>query len=609
MNYKSQPPDMDGHKTSSPPLTRLTLRIGVTGHRPNNLQFVDEEVLQREIKRVLEFLRETAAKLQLKAGPLHPKDPPVLRIISPLAEGADRMLVKVANTLGEQFDLQCVLPFSQEEYETDFKTQDSIDEFHLLLSKATSVLELDGSRETADCSDRAYEALGKTVLDHSDVMIAIWNGESGRRGGTSQVVGYAELLNIPLVWIHSKAPHVTTVKVGDGWVPWETGASKLSEQLSILFLPPESSDDSEKRRPDLLTGYFKEKNRKLRFGCLWKLFRNLFASKVPTTRSLDFPTILPQEVSQQIDSALINHYLWADRLADFYANVYRSAFVFNYLMSAFAVLFAFLAFLVAPDNHLAEGNHTGAQYLFTFAEVITLVAIMLVTSIGTRRHWHERWIDYRLLAEHLRQTQFLMALGRAPASVFRAPTNSSNCDPHHNWMYWHLQAIFRHSGMIRLKLDRNYLQTVRSFLNESIRGQINYHERNAKVIESLNHRMHIIGMGLFFLAFVSALLHFVIHEPPWPTVLTTLTIVGPSFGAALAAIRSQGEFDRLMKSSRAMSSQLESFSGRLTGVSLDNEDLSSVRLSELAVEGTQLMVKDVLSWRLVVEEKPLDLPS
>ena len=56
-----------------------------------------------------------------------------------------------------------------------------------------------------------------------------------------------------------------------------------------------------------------------------------------------------------------------------------------------------------------------------------------------------------------------------------------------------------------------------------------------------------------------------------------------------------------------MSSQLTSVCEKVR--SLNPNDMSSVKLTQLAVESAQLMVKDVLNWRLVVEEKPLDLPA
>jgi hypothetical protein len=267
-------------------------------------------------------------------------------------------------------------------------------------------------------------------------------------------------------------------------------------------------------------------------------------------------------------------------------------------MSAFAVLFAFVGYAF----HEQETIHS----VFPIVEVVIIISIILVTFLGIKRRWHERWIDYRLLAEYLRQAQFLMALGRASASVFRIPIHLSYGDPRSSWMYWYLQTIVRQSGIVRVKFDGNYLKAVASFLDESIKDQINYHHGNAKVSQKINERLRNLGLGLFFLAFAAAVLHLFLPEE-WLRLLTTLTIVGPSFGAAAAAIRSQGEFERLTKSSRAMSSQLTSVCEKLH--SLHPNDLSSAKLTHLAIESAQLMVKDVINWRLVVEEKPLDLPA
>ena len=49
-----------------------------------------------------------------------------LRIVSALAEGADRMAARAALDLGET--LEVVLPFAQKEYERDFETQESLKE-------------------------------------------------------------------------------------------------------------------------------------------------------------------------------------------------------------------------------------------------------------------------------------------------------------------------------------------------------------------------------------------------------------------------------------------------------------------------------------------------
>src|SRR5882762_4212220 len=112
MSNKTQPNSYSKTPNiSSPTPAALVLRLGITGHRPNNLQSGSTEMLSAQLRTVFEFLRETVHALHLKAGPTYLKETPVLRLISPLAEGADRLFVNVARILDGDFDLQCVLPF------------------------------------------------------------------------------------------------------------------------------------------------------------------------------------------------------------------------------------------------------------------------------------------------------------------------------------------------------------------------------------------------------------------------------------------------------------------------------------------------------------------
>src|SRR5258708_4882815 len=177
------------HNSTRPPRARLALRVGVTGHRPNKLQSAEGDLLGRRVRAVLEYLRETTFNLHGIQDSGYLSDPPVLRIISPLAEGADRLVAEVAIASDYGFELQCPLPFSRGAYESDFETAESRLQFRKLLGVANSILELDGSRETPERQNQSYEAVGRMVLSQSDVIIAIWDGEkSNLRGGTSQII-------------------------------------------------------------------------------------------------------------------------------------------------------------------------------------------------------------------------------------------------------------------------------------------------------------------------------------------------------------------------------------------------------------------------------------
>jgi hypothetical protein len=58
---------------------------------------------------------------------------------------------------------------------------------------------------------------------------------------------------------------------------------------------------------------------------------------------------------------------------------------------------------------------------FIAAELVLLGLIAFIYAIGRAHRWHERWIDYRLLAEYLRQLSFLMPLGPSELSSPHLP--------------------------------------------------------------------------------------------------------------------------------------------------------------------------------------------
>jgi hypothetical protein len=92
------------------------------------------------------------------------------------------------------------LPLPRDEYLLDFTSPASRTQFLRLLERAHEVIELPqiGSRP------EAYEAAGRYVLDHCDVLIAIWDGRVGQgRGGTASLVERARRFAVPIAWVHA----------------------------------------------------------------------------------------------------------------------------------------------------------------------------------------------------------------------------------------------------------------------------------------------------------------------------------------------------------------------------------------------------------------------
>jgi hypothetical protein len=100
-----------------------------------------------------------------------------------------------------------------------------------------------------------------------------------------------------------------------------------------------------------------------------------------------------------------------------------------------------------------------------------------------------------------------------------------------------------------------------------------------------------------------------------PNSLTLLAAVLPAFGAALAGIREQGEFLRVSKRSLAMHDRLVQFKEQLESLRKPKNPgdpppmLESGPVIEIAISVIQLMVDEVLDWRVVFQDRPLETPA
>jgi hypothetical protein len=157
------------------PLPLAPLVVGVTGHR--DLREEDVEQLEQVVGRVLdEFLRRSPAT--------------PLMILSPLAEGADRLVARVA--LRRDARLVVVLPMEETLYKETFKDQKSIDEFQELREDAESVVVISHTPCPDDLTrKRQYALAGACVARYSEILLALWDGEQEvDTGGTGQVVRF-----------------------------------------------------------------------------------------------------------------------------------------------------------------------------------------------------------------------------------------------------------------------------------------------------------------------------------------------------------------------------------------------------------------------------------
>lgn len=155
--------------------------IGVTGHRC--LKY--PEAVAALMERALD-----AIERELDVGGI--------RLLSALAEGADRLAAR-AVLRRQKGGLVAVIPMPVDQYLRDFDGPESRQDFASLLDRAHEIVSLNpvGTRENA------YLAAGTYILNHCQVLIAVWDEKRGRGvGGTADIVRRARRRGLPLIRIH-----------------------------------------------------------------------------------------------------------------------------------------------------------------------------------------------------------------------------------------------------------------------------------------------------------------------------------------------------------------------------------------------------------------------
>jgi hypothetical protein len=152
----------------------MTTRIGVAGHQ--NLPAAALDYIKNGIRTVL----------ATQARPLIG--------LSSLAAGADQLFAVELMAAGGL--LHAVVPCHG--YEDTFSDRDQV-VYRRLLGAATDTTYLSYFKP----DDNAYEAAGKWIAEHCDLLVAVWDGENARGlGGTADAVAHARRLgrDVRIVW-------------------------------------------------------------------------------------------------------------------------------------------------------------------------------------------------------------------------------------------------------------------------------------------------------------------------------------------------------------------------------------------------------------------------
>jgi hypothetical protein len=598
---------------SGPPRPRFVLSVGITGHRTNRLTPDLEAAARARTDRVLAAIATAAGQLAADGAAWFAPGAPELRLVSALAEGADRLCAEVA--LAQGYRLDAVLPFDRRVYADDFETEASLAHFDRLLGEASTRLELPGRRAEADA---AYSLAGGAIVATADLLIAIWNGEgSGGRGGTGDVVATALAQGKPVV-------HIPLDPTGEVRLLWQgrgaaSGAfhsalelpgeaadeDSLEAALGALLLPPEAPEERA-----ALAAFFAETEqlrvRRIEYPLLlaltgvqplrasaWRKAPYLAATRQDWAR---FDAARADRLDPDDYRLLEEAYAWADNLANRFAQFFRSGHVVNFTFSAIAVALALLGFLFGA-----------LKTLFVCLELVLIAAIVANTRVGRAESWHQRWLDYRQLAERLRPMRSLklLAVARAPAP------SAANRTAARRWLDWYAGAVWRQLALPDGRIDSAELDRLVALLKtEELGPEVDYHRRNAHRMAHVNHRLHRFGSVCFLSTValcVAFLLSSAVIDPALAKQLaiffTVATATLPAFGTAAYGLRVQGDFAGSAARSAATAEALAALIAEL------EPEPTLARTAAIGNAAASVMLVDLAEWRLTYQQRALEIPG
>jgi hypothetical protein len=629
----------DSSLSQHPPKPRLTLRVGVTGHRPNKLGGAVATRIRNQLPEVFDAIERAASTILAKGAPLCADEPAAFRLVCGFAEGADQIAVA---TCPAGWRIEAILPFPRDDYLRDFAAsaagdgRDVRDEFRQSLAKAAVVTELpapSGSRE------QGYAEAGGFMLRQIDILVAVWDGKPPKAGGTGAVVREAAAGGIPVVWLsteNDEPPRLITrtPTIGDPQAAaFEWNDTALTAVLAPDLAAPERSPAPDSARAGLeryLGEHWKRRSWFTAYDALRRVARGLMPRVTLSLPSLEqrcrnwdsFLASAPAAANlrERIGAVLAPRHAWADMLAVHYSHLYRSAYVLCYFLSAVAVFIALGTVFIHDDPQTPAREVLGTKAIFVTCELIVIGTIILIVWRGLNRRWHERWLNYRALAEMLRHGRFLAYVGE----FGRTQTNAAG-DRDVPWMLWYARATMREIGLPAAFLDAHYRQALlAATFKEEIdgsHGQLAYNRHNIERAHEVDHFLHRLGIGCFVLT--SMILTFflmlfgldrMVATSPIETFLfaakpflTFLSAGLPALGAAVAGIRVHGDFEESANRSARTLDQLAGLSDDYARTTKGDASLDDT--AELLIATARVLSEDIAAWQDLYGRKRLTLPA
>lgn len=485
---------------------RPTVHVGVTGHR--KLSKEETERIDRQVKEVLDVIKEATTSIVQQYLDIfkryHTAPVPQLRVISPLAEGADRIVARQALALG--YSLHCPLPFSRKFYESSFEESDvEHTEFRSLLRRAESVFEVAAGNEKF--TSQAYADIGDLVINHSDFLIAIWDGQPGRYiAGTYATIQAALKQHIPVIIVSSRPisadhPHADDIIYQEDGSVVKAWQAAVQNRLKQILLP----------RLDGNTPLFPALSCKNNKNIEWQKF---FEDCLLVRQHLIQQKNSGKQQATKASAPKVSE-VWQQRKSMFSSLVseigvrYRNSLLGRQLFPLLATVFLTLA-LNCPYlpifHYFCNSATRGMNYIKLMLyclQIISIITSLYLVWRDRRSQNHRRFYNYRVLAELCRQTMFFYPMAFCNVRYRHRTYQNNDGDSETSWYY---RMLLRSDGLPHTMLTHADLKNWLIWLKQSfLQPQRKYHEKRAIRCSFLKSRLEILVLFFFVVGLLSTI--------------------------------------------------------------------------------------------------------
>jgi hypothetical protein len=658
-----------------PPIPRARLSLGLTGHRDANSAFLANKA---DIAAVLDTIFDLIAAAVASAGATVDTAPPRLHtllsdgadqlaahgaitrgweLVAPLPFGR-RLNAAINAQPRTPQDARALLagrpaadPGTEARARAIYELSDAARLFELSERDALIadiwLANLDAPQDSTalqvfDAAASArVELAARVMIEQSDLLIAIWDGaERFFVGGTGHTIAVAVDLGAPVIWIDARAPQdwrflqapeALHARPNDA-APQLAREATLAALVRAALLPDggDAEKDGRKGSSDgvrsLSADAWRARSHPLSHA--YRRIEALFGGGPKPLRRLRQTYERPDAVSagsgaavlaalqalpgadpaiaDAIEARALRRFAWADGISSRLSDVYRGGMTASFLLSASAI--------VAGVLYLPFGS--GAQKgPFAAAEFLLLAAILAITSLGQRERWHDRWLETRRVAEYLRHSSVLLALGvaRPPG---RWPRGSQT-----SWPEWYARHTLREVGLPRVAVTSAYLRAaLEGLLDRHVIAQRDYHAAKARRLTAVHRNLDwlsetsfvlaVISVALFLLLLIGGATGFVTseglaHASKW---FTLLSVILPALGAAVSGIRYFGDFERFAAISEVTAEKLDGVHQRIDLLSAAADTLDYDRISDLVHAADDIVVTEIERWQSVFGGKHITVP-